>query len=100
MSEEVINNTTTGPVVSVLMAAYNTENYIGESIQSILSQTYKNFEFIIVDDCSTDKTYDIIGTYGAADKRIKYFKNIRNLGISGNRNSPPYFPIRRKRISY
>lgn len=86
MSEEVINSTTTGPVVSVLMAAYNTEKYIGESIQSILSQTYKNFEFIIVDDCSTDKTYDIIRRYGAADKRIKHFKNKRNLGISGNRN--------------
>ncbi len=51
------------PFVSVLMTAYNAEKYIGLAIESILDQTYKNFEFVIVEDCSTDKTWDIIQKY-------------------------------------
>ena len=48
------------PLVSVSMPAFNTEKYISEAIESVLSQTYTNFELIIVDDGSTDKTRDII----------------------------------------
>ena len=48
------------PVVSVLMPNYNCEKYISEAIESILNQTYKNFEFIIIDDCSTDNSWEII----------------------------------------
>ena len=51
------------PLVSVLMPAYNAEKFISEAIESILDQTYKNFEFIIIDDASTDKTWEIMKRY-------------------------------------
>ena len=54
--------------------SYNTANYIEESIQSVLNQTYTNWELIIVDDCSTDNTDEIISKF-LEDKRIHYFKN-------------------------
>lgn len=74
------------PKVSVLMPAYNSEKYIVEAIESILNQTFTDFEFIIIDDCSTDKTWEIIQKYSKNDKRILAIKNEKNLGISGNRN--------------
>ena len=52
-----------GPLVSVSMPAFNAERYIGEAIESILSQTYTNFELIIIDDGSTDQTREIINRY-------------------------------------
>ena len=66
-------------LVSVVMTAYNTEKYIADAIQSILAQTYQNFEFIIVDDGSTDRTLDIILEYAKTDPRIIVIthKNIR-----------------------
>jgi len=51
------------PLVSVIMPAYNAEKFIGEAIESILNQTFKDFEFIILDDCSKDKTWEIIQDY-------------------------------------
>ncbi|MEI7451808.1 MAG: glycosyltransferase family 2 protein [Candidatus Falkowbacteria bacterium] len=80
--ETEINN----PKVSVLMPAYNAEKYIGEAIESILNQAFNDFEFIIIDDCSTDKTWEIIQEYAQKDSRIKAFHNEKNLGIAGNRN--------------
>ena len=50
-------------LVSVIMPTYNVEKYVGEAIESILNQTYENFEFIIVDVCSTDMTYEICKKY-------------------------------------
>ena len=76
----------TTPKISVLMPAYNAEKYIGEAIESILNQTFKDFEFIIVDDCSTDKTWEIIQRFAIIDTRIVALKNKINLGIAGNRN--------------
>ncbi len=67
------------PFVSVLMTAYNAESYIGLAIESILKQTYKNFEFIIVEDCSTDNTWEIIRKYSKKDKRIIAIKNKKNI---------------------
>lgn len=67
------------PLVSVIMPAYNTEKYISEAIDSILNQTYKNFEFFIIDDCSTDRTAEIIKAY--EDARIIYIHSEKNYGI-------------------
>lgn len=74
------------PKISVLMPAYNAENYIAEAIESILSQTFKDFEFIIIDNCSTDQSWWIIQEYAKVDQRIVALKNESNLGIAGNRN--------------
>lgn len=70
------------PLVSVLMPAYNAEKYIGEAIESILNQTYKNLELIIIDDCSTDDTWKIIQEYQKKDKRIIGVINNKNLKLS------------------
>jgi glycosyltransferase involved in cell wall biosynthesis len=59
------------PEVTVLMPVYNGEKYIADAIDSILAQTFTNFEFLIVDDGSTDRTPDIVATYAQADARIK-----------------------------
>jgi len=74
------------PTVSVLMPAYNSEKYIAEAIESILNQTFKDFELIVIDDCSKDKTWKIIQKYAKKGKRIVAVKNTKNLGISDNRN--------------
>lgn len=74
------------PLVSVLMTAYNAEKYIGLAIQSILDQTYKNFEFIIIEDCSKDNTGEIIQEYAKKDKRIVAVKNEVNLNAGGSSN--------------
>lgn len=65
------------PLVSVLLPAHNAEKYINETIDSILAQTYTNFELLIADDCSTDDTRKIIDSY--SDNRIKCFHNSENL---------------------
>ncbi len=75
------------PAVSIIMPAYNAEKYIEDAIESILNQTYRNFEFIIGDDCSTDKTWDIIKKFAEKDNRIIAFRNKKNLYIAGNRNA-------------
>ena len=74
------------PLVSILIAAYNQEKFIGEAIESVLASTYKNFELIIVDDCSPDSTYLIAEGHAIKDKRIRLYKNETNLGDYPNRN--------------
>jgi glycosyltransferase involved in cell wall biosynthesis len=74
------------PKISVLMPAYNAEKYIGEAIESILNQTFRDFEFIIVDDYSTDRTWEIIQKYAKKDERIVPMKNDKNLRISRTLN--------------
>lgn len=71
-------------LVSIIMPSYNTALFIEKSIQSVLKQTYKNWELIIVDDCSTDNTDDILATI--TDSRIRYFKNEKNCGAAVSRN--------------
>lgn len=68
------------------MTAYNAEKYIGLAIESILDQTYSNFEFVIVEDCSKDKTWQIIQKYSRLDKRIIALKNEKNLNAGGSSN--------------
>lgn len=63
------------------MTAYNSEEYIAQAIESILEQTYKDFEFIIINDGSTDRTSDVVGKYAKTDKRIKFIDNKVNQGL-------------------
>ena len=74
------------PTISVLMTAYNREKYIQEAIESVLASSYKDFELVIVDDCSSDKTVEIAKRYEAKDIRVKVFVNEKNLGDYPNRN--------------
>lgn len=67
------------PAISGLMPVYNGEKYIAEAIDSILSQTYQNFELVIIDDGSTDSTYDIIKSYN--DSRIQLYRLEENVGV-------------------
>jgi len=74
------------PRVSVLMTAYNRASYIASSIESVLAQTFGDFELLITDNCSTDGTFDIAKRYEGLDRRIRVVQNERNLGQFGNRN--------------
>ncbi len=76
----------TTPFISVIMPFYNCEKYLDESISSILDQTYWNFEFIIINDASTDGSNEIIKKYQKKDKRIIYIKNEKNKWIVKNLN--------------
>jgi glycosyltransferase involved in cell wall biosynthesis len=68
------------------MTAFNREKYIAEAIESVLLSTYDHFELIIVDDCSTDNSFNIAEKYAAGDARIKTFRNHMNIGQFANRN--------------
>jgi glycosyltransferase involved in cell wall biosynthesis len=72
------------PRVSVILAVYNGERFLSEAIDSILRQTFRDFEFLIVDDGSTDRTRDIIGSF--RDSRVTVVRNERNLGLSRSLN--------------
>lgn len=72
-------------LVSIIMPSYNTASFIAESIQSVLAQSYKDWELIIVDDCSPDNTDDVVRPY-LSDERIKYLKNEKNSGAAVSRN--------------
>lgn len=72
-------------LVSIIMPSYNTAAYIKETINSVISQTYQQWELIIVDDCSTDNTDEIVGSF-LKDSRIRYMKNERNSGAAVSRN--------------
>jgi glycosyltransferase involved in cell wall biosynthesis len=74
------------PLVSVLMAAYNSEKYIAEAIESVLASTFTDFELIICDDRSTDNTASIAKSYQHKDTRVKVYINETNLGDYPNRN--------------
>ena len=71
-------------LVSIIMPSYNTAPYIMETIQSVLNQSYQNWELIIVDDCSTDNTDQVVACI--RDERIKYFKNEKNSGAAARRD--------------
>ena len=71
------------PLVSVIMSVYNGEKYLVQAIDSILNQTYQNFEFIIIDDCSTDNSSHILQEYAQKDSRIKIIKKEVNQGLKG-----------------
>lgn len=70
------------PLVSIIMAAYNAEKTIGQSIESVINQTFIDWELIVVDDCSTDATVQIIKKYRQSDLRIRLIQNTENRGVS------------------
>ncbi len=74
------------PLVSVLMPCYNNRDYVGRAIESILNQTYKKIELIIVDDFSDDDSWDIIKEYEKKDPRVRIFRNNKNINIAKTRN--------------
>ena len=71
-------------LVSIITPSYNTARFLRETIPCVLAQTYTNWEMLIVDDCSTDETDDVVAAF--PDERIRYFKNDRNRGAAYSRN--------------
>lgn len=74
------------PLFSILVASFNNGKYIRESFDSIKRQTYKNFEVIILEDCSADNSLDIINEYVKSDERFKVFFNEKNMGVGFTKN--------------
>src|SRR5688572_129331 len=73
------------PRVSILIPTYNYAHVLGEAVESALSQTFEDFELIIVDDQSKDNTDEVVQKY-LSDPRVQYYKNEKNLGLVGNFN--------------
>lgn len=74
------------PKISVIMPAYNAEAFVREAIDSVLNQTYDNLELIVIDDCSTDNTFNLISQIGKTDSRIAVYRNEKNQGVAETRN--------------
>ena len=73
-------------LISIIMPAYNCEKYIGEAIDSVLAQSYRNWELILIDDGSVDNTYSIVKEYLQNDIRVSLLSNEKNIGVSAARN--------------
>lgn len=82
--EDILKRTETNPEVTVLMAVYNGELFLREAIDSILKQTYTDFEFLILNDASNDSTLEILLSY--TDQRIRIINNEKNLGLTKSLN--------------
>jgi len=74
------------PIVSVLMSVYNGEAYLVESIQSIVNQTFNNWELVVVNDCSKDETVKILSDFEKNNSKIKVIHNLKNLGLASSLN--------------
>ena len=72
--------------ISIIVITRNRANFISRAIQSVLDQSFSDWELIIIDDSSTDNTEEIVQSFVIKDSRIKYNKNSTLLGISANRN--------------
>lgn len=72
--------------VSIIMPNYNCGKFLGETINSVIDQTYKNWELLIVDDCSTDNSVEVIKSFCEKDERVKLFVNEQNSGAAASRN--------------
>jgi glycosyltransferase involved in cell wall biosynthesis len=73
-------------MISVIMSVFNNESTLKSSIESILNQTFKDFEFLIMDDQSTDNSYNILKDFESKDNRIKVFRNLKNEGLTKSLN--------------
>lgn len=71
-------------LISILTPVFNQEKFIGKTIDSVIDQTYRNWEMLIVDDCSTDDSWEIIKKFSLKDERIKIFRNEENIGLVKN----------------
>jgi glycosyltransferase involved in cell wall biosynthesis len=87
------------PLVSVLITAYNRETYIADAIESVLKSIFIEFELIVVDDCSSDRTFEISKSYEKKDSRVSVYQNEKNLGDYPNRNKAASYS-RGKYIKY
>ena len=74
------------PLISIIMPAYNTEKYIEAAICSVRLQTYTNWELLVLDDGSTDRTATIAERFAEADPRIRLLRNPQNMGVARTRN--------------
>ena len=74
-------------LVSIITPTYNSEQYLKEAIDSIISQTYPNWEMLITDDCSTDGTWTLLKNYAKKEKRVKLFRLAQNMGSGVARNN-------------
>ena len=74
-------------LVSIITPAYNAAEYIAETIESVLAQTYSNWEMLIVNDCSKDNTVEIVQSYAAKDNRIKLINLKQNSGAAEYSNT-------------
>jgi len=83
---QIPGKSVTSPEVSVVMSVYNGEKYLTEAIESMLNQTFTNFEFIIIDDGSTDESLAIIQKYSNQDERIILVRNEKNMGLAASLN--------------
>jgi glycosyltransferase involved in cell wall biosynthesis len=84
------NNVNISPLVTFIVAVYNCDHYLSESLKSLQSQTYNNFKIIIVDDNSTDRTYEILEEFIGTEKRAQLIKHCKNMGRSASRNRALY----------
>ncbi len=75
------------PRISVIVSVYNCEEFIGETVESIINQTYKDWELIIIDDNSRDKSAEVIECYAKQDERIRFIRNTENQGQCANLNT-------------
>ncbi|WP_143531441.1 glycosyltransferase family 2 protein, partial [Rodentibacter trehalosifermentans] len=73
-------------LISIIMPAYNAEKYISKAIKSVLSQSYENWELLVIDDNSNDNTVNVVKAY-LHDRRIKLFINMKNKGAAETRNT-------------
>ncbi len=74
------------PLVSVIMPCYNAERFISESIESVIAQSYQNWELVVTDDCSSDRTPEFVMAYCKKDSRINFAIAEQHSGIAGTRN--------------
>jgi len=72
-------------LISIIMAAYNAEKTIEQAINSVLSQTYTNFELLVVNDCSADRTAELVKSIASKDSRVHLISNVKNSGVSYTR---------------
>ena len=72
------------PLISIALCTYNGSLFLEKQLISILNQTYKNIEIVVVDDCSTDNTFEIITTFALEYPQIKSFRNTTNIGFNKN----------------